>query len=204
MGSPAIVSLEALRARIREIEGTPIHPRRVGSGVPEIDALVGGLPCPGVVEVHGVLGAGRTRVALSLAAAEIRRGRPVAWVDPQRRFFPPAAAAVGVDPAALLVVQPPGDRDAWAIEQVCRSGAFALVVALDPMTKGRVGARWAHAAEAGACTLVVIGERPLRDLQPTVRLMAGDGEMVVARDRRGVAGARSPLPRLPDAGDPWR
>src|SRR5262245_4148542 len=95
MGNAA--ALDVLRARIRALEGGPrIERRRAPSGVEIVDRLLGGLPVPGVVEVCGAEGAGRTSLALDLAAVITSKRNLVAWVDPLCRFHPPAAAARGI------------------------------------------------------------------------------------------------------------
>jgi recombination protein RecA len=204
MGEPA---LDALRERIRAIEGEHVRQERIPSGVPAVDRLLGGLPSPGVVEITGPLGSGRVRLVAALLAQV--RGQPLAWVDPRGRLYPPALAAWGVDLGLLLIVRPPGDRDGWAVEQLCRSGCFPIVVASDPIVGGRWARGWSHAAEAGRCTLIVLGERPERHLPACVRLAmrpqpaGGRGEVVVMRDRRGPLGLRGELPPWPDAADPW-
>src|SRR5688500_9431093 len=102
MGNAA--ALDVLRARIRTLEGGPrIERRRGPSGVEAIDALLGGIPIPGILEITGAEGAGRTGLALDLVAASRNL---VAWVDPMSRLYPPAAAARGVRLERLLIVRP--------------------------------------------------------------------------------------------------
>jgi len=97
----------------------------------------GGPPRWTLDEVAGRLvelsGSGAT-VALTFAIRQVAeaqgRGENVAWIaaspDP---FFPPDAAACGVDLAALPVVRVPDPRTAArAALHLVRSGAFALVV----------------------------------------------------------------------------
>ena len=65
--------LDQLRERIQEIEGRPPVSRQVvSSGMDDLDAAVGGLPCPGLVEVSGRPGSGRVRVALAWALPNLR------------------------------------------------------------------------------------------------------------------------------------
>src|SRR5689334_15357670 len=119
MGSAA--AIDALRARIRALEGgASVRRRRAPSGVEALDVLLGGLPSPGIVELSGAEGTGWTRLALAAAAGATRTGRSVAWVDPQRRLYPPAAADHGVELDRLLIVRPPEDGSApwaWTTEQ---------------------------------------------------------------------------------------
>lgn len=207
MGSAA---LDVLRARIRALEGgARVERRRVSSGVDELDDLLGGLPVPGIVEICGPEGSGRARVALGVAAAVTRSGRSVAWVDPLARLYPPSAADHGVRLEQLLVVRPAEDGSApwaWATEQLLRSGCFGLVVVDLPERTGSRRALshgWARAVEHGRSTALVISRRPTRELPADVRLSAGDGRLVVLRDRVGISGGGRPLPRAPARAEPW-
>lgn len=188
-----VASLHALREQIRALEGAPVAAPRRPLGVAALDELLGGVPVPGVLEVYGPSGSGRTRLALGLVAAAQARHERVAWVDCTRTLYPPAAAAMGVDLGSLLVVHPPADRAAWATEQLLRSGGFPLVVASDPGELGPAGLRWARAAEAGRGLAVVLGERASRSLGAGVRLATHQGEVLVARNRGGRVGGRAEL-----------
>jgi recombination protein RecA len=189
MGNAA--ALDVLRARIRTLEGGPrIERRRGPSGVEAIDALLGGIPIPGILEITGAEGAGRTRLALDLVAASRNL---VAWVDPLCRLYPPAAAARGVALERLLVVRPIEDGSSpwvWTTEQLLRSGNFPLVVVdLPPRVPGVHASRraashaWARAVEHGQCTAVVIARRTTKELPADVRIAVGDHRLTVLRDR---------------------
>lgn len=208
MGSAA--TLEALRAQIRALEGgARIQRRRAPGGVEALDGLIGGLPVPGILELYGPEGSGRARVALGLAAQTTRSRRAVAWVDPLRRLYPPAAAALGVHLERLLVVRPPEDGTApwaWATEQLLRSGCFQqVVVELPPRDGSRrsLSHQWARAAEQGQCTAIVLGTRPTRELPADVRVAVGGGRLTVVRDRSGRYGASAPVPAWPAGAGPW-
>lgn len=208
MGSAA--ALDALRARIRALEGGPrVQRRRVACGVEALDEVLGGLVEPGIVEICGPDGAGRTRLALALAARVTCARRAVAWVDPRSRLYPPAAHDHGVVLERLLVVRPPEDGSspwAWATEQLLRSGCFSLVVVELPPRQGSRRAlshTWARAAEHGSCTAVVLSERPTRELPADVRLSVGSGRLFVVRDRTRVPGGSAALPDRPRRANPW-
>jgi len=73
--------------------------------------------------------------AIELVLEAQREHEPVAWVVPWTTertcgtFYPPDAAAAGIDLAALVVVRAPSViAAARAVERVLRSGAFGLVV----------------------------------------------------------------------------
>ena len=204
MARQAVVSLEALRERIRELEGAPVQVERIRTGVAAIDGLVGGLPQPGIVELHGPPGSGRTRLALALAARFTGEGRLVAWVDADRTLYPPAAGDLDVALQRLLVVRPPADRVVWSVEQLLRSGCFPVVGVSGLGRIHNAGPGWAHAAEAGSCTLIVLADQPMREIPAVIRLAVGHGEATVVRDRAGRIGKAAPLPPWPEQADPWR
>lgn len=194
----AALSLDALRERIREIEGHRVTQRREPSGVPAIDELIGGLPAPGIVEISGPAGSGRLRIVADLAARFAARGLPVAWVDPRRRLHPPGLVHLGVELSRTLLIRPPADRDAWAVEQIARSGCFPMVVVLDPLRRRRAGATWSHAVEQGGSVIVVVDVHPERDVPACVRLAITDGRLVVMRDRNRPPGRSAAV-----LGGPW-
>ena len=76
--------------------------------------------------------------AMSLVREAQINGEPAVWITPlETLFFPPDVAKMGIDLAALTVVQVPFSAMAKAADRVIRSGGFGLVV-LDMVTeKGR-------------------------------------------------------------------
>lgn len=193
MGQPA--TLEALRQRIQQIEGRPAGRRElVSSGTPPVEGGLGGLPRPGIVSLVGELGSGRTRLVLSWAAARMRQGERIAWVDPLARLYPPAVAEAGVALDRLLLVRPEEPQVGWATEQLVRSGCFGMVVLSDPPDVPSPR-RWKEATWRGHTTLVVLTERPVQVLPADVRLDVRAGEARVRRRRGGPAGQRVVVPR---------
>lgn len=132
--------LEELRERIRHIERRP--PRRAAfepSGLEEVDGLLpgGGFPRGALTEIQGAPGSGKTALCLSTMARAMRADGLAAFVDGRGELYPPAAAAMGVDLARLLLVRPPAGATGqcvltalWSAEVLLASGAFE-VVALD-------------------------------------------------------------------------
>ena len=193
MRDPA--AIEALRAQIRVLEGGPrVARRRVETGVSHVDSVLGGLPEPGIVEVSGPVGAGRSRWLLPILRETTRSGQVAAWIDPLHRVYPPALAAAGVVLDRLLLVRPPEDGSApwvWATEQLLRSGCFSrVVVDLPPRSGSRRSAshRWARSAERGCATALVLSERPTRELPADVRISVGENRWTVVRDRGRSSG----------------
>jgi recombination protein RecA len=83
-----------------------------------------------IVEISGRGASARLTAAFGLVLAAQRESEAPAWITfRDSTFFPPDAAAGGVDLAALAVVRVPDARTAGrAADQLVRSGAFGLVV----------------------------------------------------------------------------
>ena len=170
--------LEELRRQIRRIERRPA--RREGflaSGRSEVDALLqgGGFPRGALSALSGGPASGKTGVALSALREAQADGALAAFVDGRGELYPPAARALGVDLARLLIVRPergpsrgdPGARDAalpglWAAEVLLASGAFVAVaidVPLRDLPAARAEAmlrRLRSAAEKGGAVALLI------------------------------------------------
>jgi hypothetical protein len=90
--------------------------------------------------------------ALSLLAAReaCREGGVLVVIDRARTFYPPAAAAWGVDLERLIVVRPQNARDElWAAVQALRSPVVAALWAYIDRLDSRAFRRLQLAAEAG-------------------------------------------------------
>lgn len=71
-------------------------------------------------------------------------------VDSDNRFYPPAAAALGIDLARTVVVSPRQDRDRnWALDQALRCPGVTAVVAWPDKLPGKTFRRLQLAAESG-------------------------------------------------------
>jgi protein ImuA len=131
--------LEELRRQIRRIERRPARREGVLScGRPELEPLLpgGGFPLGGLSALCGGPASGKTGVALSALREAQVEGGIVAFVDGRGELYPPAALALGVDLARLLIVRPGAERGTreaalpglWAAEVLLGSGAFSAVV----------------------------------------------------------------------------
>lgn len=80
-------------------------PEMVSSGIPEIDALTGGLPRGCLSEICGSASSGRTSVLLAALAAATRREEVCALVDATDALDAVSATAAGVDLERLLWVR---------------------------------------------------------------------------------------------------
>jgi recombination protein RecA len=92
----------------------------VSAGVPEIDALTGGLPRGGLTEICGPPCSGRTSLLISALASRTAQAEVCALVDGRDAFDPYAAAAAGVELKQLLWVR------CRNIEQALRSTDLLL------------------------------------------------------------------------------
>lgn len=80
-------------------------PTTVSSGLPELDALTGGLPRGCLTEIYGPASSGRTSVLTAALAAATRRQEACALVDVSDAFDPQSAKAAGVELKNLLWVR---------------------------------------------------------------------------------------------------
>ena len=116
----------------------------------------------------------------------------MAVVDPLGRLYPPGL--VGLRWERLLLLQPAAEQAAWATEQLAQSGAFPLVVLLDPPRLGKAGARLERAAERGECALFIVNESVDLHLPASLRVQAlsrrGERLSVALRRAQGEAEGR--------------
>jgi recombination protein RecA len=100
----------------------------VSSGVPEMDARVGGLPRGALTEICGPPCSGRTSVVLSALAARTAQSEVCALVDARDSFDPAAASASGVRLDRLLWVRCQSvDQSLRATDLLIQSGGFGMV-----------------------------------------------------------------------------
>jgi len=86
------------------LEAGPL-PQMVSTGIPAIDALIGGLPRGSLTEICGPASSGRTTLLLAALAAATDRGEYCAIVDANDALDPQSAAAAGVQLEKLLWVR---------------------------------------------------------------------------------------------------
>ena len=97
-----ISSASVTRASQLTIRPTP---EMAPSGIPELDALTGGLPRGCLTEICGPASSGRTSVLLAALAAATRRGEYCAVIDAADSLDPQSVVAAGVDLDRLLWVR---------------------------------------------------------------------------------------------------
>ncbi len=146
-----------------EVPREPV--RLLGSGVPEVDLLLGGgLPRGDVSEVVGSRSSGRRALTYALLAASTRGGEVVAVVDLPDALHPLSLDRQRADLGRVLWVRPPTLRAALkSTELILDAGGFAAVLLdLDTPLARRLPAHvWPRlrrdARRSGAALIVLSG-----------------------------------------------
>ncbi|MGH9684646.1 MAG: hypothetical protein ACRD4S_13670 [Candidatus Acidiferrales bacterium] len=103
----------------------------VSIGIPEIDALAGGLPRGGLTEICGPPCSGRTSLLLSALAARTKHAEACALIDGRDAFDPHSAESAGVELKQLLWVRCRNIEQAFrAADLLLQGGGFGFI-ALD-------------------------------------------------------------------------
>ena len=142
---------------------------RVTSGSRGVDGLVGegGFRRGSLVEWLGEPGSGATALA-SVAAREASRGSgSVVVIDHARRFYPPAAAGLGIRLDQLIVVRPESEKDFhWAVCQSLGCRGISAVLCWPQKLDSQSLRRWQLAAETGGSIGLLVRPTRVRG-QPT-------------------------------------
>jgi cell division inhibitor SulA/protein ImuA len=221
--------LAALTKEVRQLERARISlDQRVSSGSGGLNAI---LPEQGfrratLVEwLNEVEGSGAATLALVAAREACRSGGMLVTVEPpgSRRFYPPAAAALGVVLERTIVVRPTNAADfQWAVHQALGCPGVAAVVCWTENLQGsasgklddRMFRRWQLAAERGTSLGLLIrpgsvaGNPSWAEVQLRVRSLPTAAEVVaprrlrveVLRCRGGRAGGSVQLEIDPETG----
>jgi hypothetical protein len=134
----AATSLATLRSKIEaDLHGRVASPfayrdrntfELVSTGVPEMDALVGGLPRGAMTEICGAACSGRTSFLLSSLASRTKDGEVCALVDARDSFDPLTAKAAGIALEKLLWVRCQNiDQALRAMDLLIQAGGFGMV-----------------------------------------------------------------------------
>ncbi|HWG57829.1 MAG TPA: hypothetical protein VN661_02150 [Candidatus Acidoferrales bacterium] len=180
------------------------NPELVSSGIPEIDALSGGLPRGALTEIYGPPCSGRMTLLVSMLAERTAETEACALIDVQDTFDPLAAAAAGVALDRLLWVRCKSlDQGLRAADLLVRGGGFGLI-AMDlsetaPKTARAVPLnvwfRFRRAVENTATILALFAQQPNA---PCASLVLGL-QAEAARWRGASAGAPSFIRLLENA-----
>ena len=131
-------SLAALRSKIEaDLRGRVVSPFAyrdrntfdlVSTGIPEMDALVSGLPRGAMTEICGAPSSGRTSLLLSALASRTNDGEACALVDARDSFDPLTGAAAGIVLEKLLWVRCQNiDQALRATDLLIQAGGFGIV-----------------------------------------------------------------------------
>jgi len=134
----AASSLAALRSKIEgDLRGRVASPfayrdrnafELVSTGIPEMDALVGGLPRGAMTEICGAACSGRTSLLLSALALRTADGEVCALVDARDSFDPLSGNAAGIALGKLLWVRCQNIEQALrATDLLIQAGGFGMV-----------------------------------------------------------------------------
>ena len=100
----------------------------VPTGIPEIDALTGGLPRGALTEIFGPSCSGRTSLLLSALSARTAHHEACALIDGADAFDPHSAEAAGVELKKLLWVRCHNiEQTLRATDLLLRGGGFGLI-----------------------------------------------------------------------------
>ena len=151
--------------------------------------------------IAAVPGSGASLLALVAALQACRSGRHLVVVDGRRTFYPPAAAAWGVDLHSLILVRPTAIKDQqWAIDQALRVPAVGAVLAWPTAVDPRTFRRWQLAAESSGTQGMLV--RPatarqetswsdvrweVRSVTPKRTILAGDSSDNLQEEQQTVA-----------------
>jgi len=181
--------MQAMRQRWGDaIAWTGHRERRAEEGIPALSstplAPLGAYLQPGqLVEITGAPGSGKSGLALMLLAAliqptaptlqasstDVRRGL-AAYIDTPRTFYPPSAAAMGIDLRHLWIVRLEAWRDTLAATEALLGAGLLDVVLWDLVgcratpTSGQLQRLRKAAAQQGT-TLLLLTSEPARPSQ---------------------------------------
>ena len=150
------------------------------SGWALLDAVLdGGLRAGHTAAVEGPAGSGATALLCAWTRQAAWRGEPVAVIDTLRTTLPHAWVEPDDARAPIWVALPMSPRDAWpAVDISLRSGAFGLVVVLDPPPPPTgTGTRLLRLARDRACRLILRPARGPPPLRPHVHITLSPGRL---------------------------
>src|SRR5262249_14964075 len=81
------------------------RPEMISSGISELDALTGGIPCGCLTEICGSPSSGKTSVLIATLAAATVRGEACVLIDANDSFDPNSGAAAGMNFEKLLWIR---------------------------------------------------------------------------------------------------
>lgn len=144
--------------------------RFVSTGLPEVNALFGGIPCGSITEISGQLSSGRTSLLLSTLAAATNEDETCALVDATDCFDIAAAVAAEIELDRLLWIRCSGNVEHAfkSVDLLLHGGGFGLIVLdigdVPASYTNRIVSSWwyrfRHTLENTRTALMVIGQTP--------------------------------------------
>lgn len=168
MDNARVTRVAALRRELARREGyRPADDRPpIGAGAACLDRLLParGLRPGSLVEYLAARGKdGAATLALVAARAACQDGRLLVVCDRQRRFYPPAAAAWGLDMKNVLLLQPASEaQELWALDQTLRCPGVGAAWVMCGLLAVRDFRRLQLAAESGGTLGLLIRPAELR------------------------------------------
>lgn len=144
--------LQQLAERIRAMEVAAEQRQRAPEPIPLLDALLDGRRGNRTLieMIASADGAGAWTLGLVLARQACGQRRALVLVDPRGWFYPPAAAALGIDLERVILVRPTARSQCQAaLDQALRCRAVGAVVSWCEQLRAAEGQRLRLAAEAG-------------------------------------------------------
>lgn len=94
-------------AEVRPASRLEVRPRpeMISTGIPQIDAITGGIPRGCLTEIYGSASSGKTSVLVATIAAATRRDETCVLIDASDSFSPASGQAAGVEFGKLLWVR---------------------------------------------------------------------------------------------------
>jgi hypothetical protein len=134
----AASSLATLRSKIEaDLRGRVASPfayrdrnafELVSTGIPEMDAFVGGLPRGAMTEICGAASSGRTSLLLSALASRTAAGEVCALIDARDSFDPLTGNAAGIALGKLLWVRCHNiDQALHSMDLLIQAGGFGMI-----------------------------------------------------------------------------
>lgn len=126
------------------------------SGSARLDAAAG-IRRGTLTELIGEEGGGASTLAVALAIRACDPNRPLVVVDQQRRIYPPALAAMGIDLRRVVMTFPSNAKDCqWVLTQALACPAIAAVLCWPDQLGDRMFRRLQLAAEQGGSLGLII------------------------------------------------
>lgn len=206
---PRLDTIQKLAEQLRRIEHS--QPKRaparlVSTGLSVLDDLLpdGGIQPGSIIEwLSPGPGSGAATLAFVIAAWQMRDGGTLVVIDPQAKFYPPAAANLDIDLDRTIVVRPGNTKDTlWSLEQTLRCASVAVAICHLDHLDDRVFRRLQLAAETGGGLGLFLRPDRYRE-QPSwadvrLRVRGQGGERSVISSQRGKKSAHfSPLTSPP-------